>query len=110
MFVLEPQRLEANPVHYRIVVRGHLHAKWSDWFGGLTIHSEGTPDSPATTVLTGTLKDQAALRGVLNKLWDLNLVLVSVQQLPASPSDPDDPDGTSEGETQNETPIDPALG
>ena len=70
---------------YQIVVRGHLHEKWADWFSGLTITSENLPDGSAITRLTGALKDQAALRGVLIKLWDLNLVLISVQQIPPSP-------------------------
>lgn len=70
---------------YRIVVRGHLHEKWADWFSGLTITSEDLPDGSSITHLMGALKDQAALRGVLIKLWDLNLVLISVQQVPPSP-------------------------
>jgi hypothetical protein len=70
---------------YQIVVRGHLRDKWSDWFSGLDITSEGLPDGSAITQLTGPLKDQAALRGVLTRLWDLNLALISVQQIPPSP-------------------------
>ena len=70
---------------YQIIVSGCLHDKWSDWFSGLTITSERLPDGSAITQLTGPLKDQAALRGVLIKLWDLNLDLISVQQTPPSP-------------------------
>ena len=72
-------------ISYQIVVRGHLHEKWADWFSGLTITSEDLPDGSSITYLTGHLKDQAALRGVLTKLWDLNLDLISVQHLPLSP-------------------------
>ncbi|MBN2390827.1 MAG: hypothetical protein JXR84_08890 [Anaerolineae bacterium] len=71
--------------YYQIVIRGHLHEKWADWFSGLTITSEDLPDGSAITYLTGPLKDQAALRGVLIKLWDLNLDLISVQSVPPSP-------------------------
>jgi len=66
---------------YQIVVRGHLREKWADWFSGLAITSEVQPDGNAITILAGPLKDQSALRGVLIKLWDLNLVLISVQQV-----------------------------
>lgn len=62
------------PRRYEIRVQGHLAERWSDWFEGLAIRQE--PDGE--TVLTGTLSDQSALFGVLAKLHDLNLVLVSV--------------------------------
>jgi hypothetical protein len=58
---------------YEIKVRGQLDEKWSEWFGGMTI----TFDSDVTT-LTGPVVDQAALRGMLSKIWDLNLTLISV--------------------------------
>jgi len=61
---------------YQIKVEGRLDASWSDWFNDMTI----TLDSDTTT-LTGAIADQSALRGILNKLWDLNLVLVSVNRL-----------------------------
>jgi hypothetical protein len=74
-----------NPlVCYQVKVKGHLHEKWVDWFGGLKIESERTPDGSNITVLQGSIKDQAALRGILVKLLDLNLVLISVQQVQAS--------------------------
>jgi hypothetical protein len=60
--------------HYRIRVYGRLDEAWSEWFDGLTITY-----GPSTTTLTGVVADQAALRGVLHRLWDLNLVLHSVQ-------------------------------
>jgi hypothetical protein len=59
---------------YEIVIEGHLSGQWSDWFDGLTIQSEPTGE----TKLTGLLCDQAALYGVLARIHDLNLVLVSV--------------------------------
>jgi len=63
------------PAMYRIKVRGRLDERWSDWFNGMTI----TPERGITT-LTGAL-DQAKLRGILSKIWDLNLTLISVTQM-----------------------------
>jgi hypothetical protein len=60
---------------YQIKVGGELDDRWSDWFSGLTIVVE-SEIRPLTT-LVGEI-DQAALRGVLNKIWDLNLALISV--------------------------------
>ena len=65
-----------NPYLYEIRVEGHLADRWSDWFEGLTIRNEANDD----TILTGVLADQAALYGVLTKIHNLNLVLVSVQR------------------------------
>ncbi len=59
---------------YEIRVEGHLAPHWSDWFEGLTIHA----DPGGETTLTGWLADQAALFGVLAKIHNLNLVLISV--------------------------------
>lgn len=63
----------SEPAHYQIRVHGQLDDKWSNWFSGLVIsrHAEWT-------VLTGPVADQAALRGILNRIWDLNLTLVAV--------------------------------
>jgi hypothetical protein len=63
---------------YQITVRGRLDARWSDWFGGMAIACESASDGLPVTALTGPVIDQAALRGILWKLWDLNLNLVSV--------------------------------
>ena len=62
---------------YQITVRGKLDERWSDWFSGLTVVGAGEGDSPPETILTGAI-DQAALRGILNKIWDLNLTLISI--------------------------------
>ena len=66
-----------TPWIYEIRVEGHLGDRWSDWFEGLAIHND--PDGEAT--LTGSLSDQAALFGVLARIHDLNLILISVQRL-----------------------------
>jgi hypothetical protein len=58
-----------------ITVKGHLDQRWSDWFDGLTItHLEN-----GESALTGHLSDQAALHGVLTKVRDLGLVLITVE-------------------------------
>ena len=63
---------------YQIKVRGRLDARWSDWFGGMAITCEIGSDGLPVTTLTGAVVDQAALRGILWRLWDLNLRLISV--------------------------------
>lgn len=65
-----------EPTTYEIRVKGRLDEKWSEWFNNLTIHFEN--ENPPVTVLKGTITDQAMLRSILNKLWDLNLTLLSV--------------------------------
>ena len=65
-------------MRYEITVKGTLHSAWSDWFDGMTVSIKSLDDGLSLTTLTGQVRDQAALRGVLNKLWDLNLTLVSV--------------------------------
>jgi hypothetical protein len=69
-----------NRRQYQIVVEGRIDPGWSDWFQGMGIASQIDPDGSCRTVLSGAVVDQAGLRGILNKIWDLNLVLVSVQQ------------------------------
>jgi hypothetical protein len=65
---------------YQIKVQGRLQANWSGWFDGLALTTEGDEDTAITT-LTGVVADQAALRGLLTKLWNLNLSLISVVRL-----------------------------
>jgi hypothetical protein len=64
---------------YRIEIEGRLDPRWSGWFNGLTIAVEG--QDPLVTTLNGAIPDQASLRGILNKIWDLNLSLISVNRL-----------------------------
>jgi hypothetical protein len=68
-----------QPSSYEIRIHGELDGRWSSWFNGLTITlSHASGQSPITTLI-GPLADQAALRGILCKLWDLNLKLISVR-------------------------------
>jgi hypothetical protein len=62
---------------YQIKVQGKLDESWSDWFSGMDIACEN-----GITTLTGAVVDQVALRGILSKIWDLNLGLISVTPIP----------------------------
>jgi hypothetical protein len=63
-----------EPMAYQIRIRGHLGSQWTDWFGGFAI----TLDPNGDTLLTGRVVDQAALHGLLRKIRDLGITLVSV--------------------------------
>jgi len=71
-----------QPLVYQIRVEGHLDQQWTDWFEGLTITLEDNGD----TLLTGRVTDQAALYGLLKKVRDLGLPLVSVNPVEPGPS------------------------
>jgi hypothetical protein len=62
---------------YQIKVPGHLDASWSDWAEGLTVTLEHAGDDQPVTILAGTF-DQAALQGLLRRLYALGLPLISV--------------------------------
>ena len=64
---------------YRITVQGTLDPEWAAWLHNLTLISAEVDGQPVTT-LSGPVADQAALRGILNKLWDLNLTIMSVRR------------------------------
>jgi hypothetical protein len=73
------------PEYYEIKIRGHLDQCWSDWFAGLKLaHLEGNE-----TLLSGSLPDQAALHGLLERIRDLNLTLISVTYSGSSTQQPD---------------------
>lgn len=69
------------PATYRIGVSGHLDSIWSDRLAGMTITTSGGKNTHNITVIEGRLADQAALIGILNTLYDLQLPLVSVDCL-----------------------------
>jgi len=73
----------SQPVVYQIRIKGHLSYQWTDWFEGLTITLEEDGD----TLLTGPVIDQAALHGLLKKVRDLGMPLVSVS--PVEPGQAD---------------------
>jgi hypothetical protein len=83
---LNPQTDPNDPVVYQIRVKGHLGAQWTDWFEGLTITLEDNGDTP----LTRQVANQAALHGLLRKVRELGLPLVSV--IHVEPEQTDVPD------------------
>ena len=74
---LSPITDTSKPIVYQIKVQGHLGLQWTDWFGGVTITLEDNGD----TLLTGPVIDQAALYGVLKKVRDLGMPLLSVNRV-----------------------------
>ena len=79
MSKLDKGKSHLQPQRYQIIVYGKVDQSWSEWFGGLKLTGAVDRDGSPITRLTGTLPDQGALRGVLNRLWDLNLTLLSVK-------------------------------
>ena len=69
-----------RPATYQIKVPGELDESWSDWAGGMTIAVESEGEGPPVTTLTGTV-DQAALQGLLRRLYSLGLPLISVNSI-----------------------------
>jgi hypothetical protein len=71
---LDSQTVPSQATVYQIRIKGHLGCEWTDWFEGLTI----TPEDSGETLLTGPVIDQAALHGLLKKVRDLGMPLLSV--------------------------------
>jgi hypothetical protein len=70
-----PARGDAEPGRYEIRLHGQLDQRWSDWFEGFTL----TNQSDGTTTLTGPVVDQAALHGLLRRVGDLGVTLISLR-------------------------------
>ena len=66
---------------YQIKVAGNLDQTWVSWFNRMKISTESDQTDGPITVFTGPVSDQAELRGLLIKIWDLNLELISVQKM-----------------------------
>jgi hypothetical protein len=73
-YTLDTKTDPRQPMIYQIRVKGHLGSQWTDWFGGLTV----TLEDNGETLLTGPVVDQAALHGLIKKVRDLGMPLVSV--------------------------------
>jgi hypothetical protein len=74
---LDPKTDPGQPMVYQIRLKGHLGSQWTDWFGGLTV----TLEDNGVTLLTGPVIDQAALHGLLKKVRDLGMPLLSVNRV-----------------------------
>jgi len=70
----QPQPGTPQPAIYRIRIQGQLDSQWADWFDEMTI----TFEEDGTTLLSGPVVDQAALHGLLKKIRDLGLTLISI--------------------------------
>jgi hypothetical protein len=66
-------------MYYEIIIEGKIESSWSDWLNGFQLTSRKESDGMQVTTLRGVRVDQAGLRGLLNRIWDLNLVLRSIQ-------------------------------
>jgi hypothetical protein len=75
-----------QPTIYQIRIKGHLGRHWANWFEGLTI----TALANGETLLTGPIADQAALYGLLRKVRDIGMPLVSVMRVKSGPADASD--------------------
>jgi len=72
----------SQPTVCQIRIKGHLGAQWTEWFDGLAV----IPEEDGNTLLTGPVVDQAALHGILKKVRDLGMPLLSVNFVPAGGS------------------------
>lgn len=77
-----------EPRLYEIRIQGHLDYQWAVWFGVLAVKQEENGD----TLLTGTVSDQSALHGLLRKVRDLGMPLISVNRIEPGPADIPDAD------------------
>jgi hypothetical protein len=76
----DPQADPSQPMAYQIRITGQLDARWADWFEGLAITLDG-----GDTLITGPVVDQAALQGLLKRVRDLGMPLVSVNPVEPGP-------------------------
>jgi len=81
---------QAQPLIYQIRIQGHLGSVWANWFSGLTITALDNGD----TLLTDPMLDQAALHGVLRKVRDVAMPLISVMSMKPGPIEASDVKGT----------------
>ena len=81
-----PVSASGQPMVYQIRIKGHLGDQWADWFGEVTI----TLEEDGNTLLTGVVVDQAALHGLLKKVRDLGMPLISVNSVGFGPQNTSD--------------------
>jgi hypothetical protein len=80
---VEAEPVPDQPIVYQIRIKCHLGSDWTDWFEGLNVTQEENGD----TLLTGPVVDQPALHGLLKKVRDLGMALVSVNRIEAGQTD-----------------------
>lgn len=93
---IESRLTLGHPATYQIKVPGEFDARWADWAGGLTVDVEGAGAGRSVTTLTGRM-DQAALHGLLRRLYSLGLPLISVVLVAREPAEPE-----ADGETASQ--------
>jgi hypothetical protein len=79
-----PNTQPAQPAVYQIRIKGHLGCQWATWFEGMAIRQEANGE----TIVTGPVIDQAALHGVLSKVRDLGVPLLSIMEVQPDQQDP----------------------
>ena len=99
-----PERPHGEPI-YAIRLAGKLSPAWSEWLDGMTITVTGEEEGDPKTLLVGPIKDQAALRSLLSRIWDLNLTILFVQRLEPAVSLNQERyrQGNSQGETHGDS-------
>jgi hypothetical protein len=85
--------------HYEVRVKGHLDARWAAWFDGMSLQHE----ADGVTAIHGLVADQAALHGMLQRVRDVGIPLVSVTRVDDKEPHPDVDDGTQTGPLQRAT-------
>ncbi len=83
-----------QPACYQIKIMGKFRENWSDWLNGMEISTQENGEAFQVTTLVGVVPDQAALRGILCKMWDLNLTILSILRI--------EPDAGKKASEQNE--------
>jgi hypothetical protein len=83
---LSPSLTMTEPAKYRIRVIGEIDESWADYYGGMLVRIENHPDKLKESILVGWLEDQAALVGLIERLYNLGLPILSVEKLSESGS------------------------
>jgi hypothetical protein len=76
-----PKKVVANTEEYQIKVKGWLDERWSEWFDNMTITNLSDSSNEPVTLFTGRVIDQAALHGLLTKIYNLGLPLLSINRI-----------------------------
>jgi hypothetical protein len=70
-----------GPATYRIIVKGRIDQLWFEDLGGMDIQIEGRENEPVITILSGQVRDQAELMGIMNSLYELHMPVISVEHM-----------------------------